>query len=206
MFKLMNCFSVNNIENNITKENIFDDENCSSNITNTDNVIKLKRNLKNNYDEYNMLKISDMKNNNDIDDEESNNELKDITFNDTLDMNHFCNKRSYFSHSTCICDTLLNTGKVINRSNMYSKTNNNNNILCDMYALNETYSINKTPIIFDQTIDQIYDVTIENSIDCNIKNNINKNKNSNENNGSEKNFQNNFNIIMNDTDKSKIVI
>lgn len=35
---------------------------------------------------------------------------------------------------------------------------------------------------------------------------MNKSKNSNENNGNKKNFKNNFNIIMNDTDKSKIVI
>lgn len=141
--------------------------------------------------------------NNTVDEQDNNNKIN-ITFNDA-NMSDFCKRRSYFSHSTCICGALFNTDKSVNKNNISIK-NNNDILLCEMCTLNGTYSINnEIPAIVDQTIDPIY-VTVKNSIDCNKENTVDTNKHTNEN-KNEKNFKNSFTNIMDDTIyKGKIII
>jgi len=104
-------FTANNtIVNNMTEENILDDKTYSiNNITNDDNK-NPRENLKNNHDECSMLN-TDIRKNNDIDNEQNSDKRqisKNDTFNDITDMTNFCNKRSYFSHSSCICNITCN--------------------------------------------------------------------------------------------------
>ncbi|XP_077273050.1 uncharacterized protein LOC143903381 [Temnothorax americanus] len=183
----------NTVANNIAEENILNDENYSiSNITNGDNIVN-PGHLENNCNKCSVLN-TDIEKNSDIDNEDNSNKKND-TFNDIIDMSDFCNRRSYFSHSTCICDTSSCSDKNANTNNTYSKNNINDRSSCDICALNGTYSINKTPGILDQTIDPI-----KNSINYNKKNNTNRNKHINEN-TSEKIFENTF-TTMDDENKN----
>lgn len=94
------------------------------------------------------------------------NSKEDNTFNDTIDMNDFCKRRSHFSHSSCICEKSSDTDKIVNQNNSYSK-NNNDMLTCGTYGLNVTYLIDNTTLdTFGQNIDLIGNVTIENSIQC----------------------------------------
>jgi len=203
-------FTANNtIANNMAEENILDDKTYSiNNITNDDNE-NPKENFKNNHDECSMLN-TDIRKNNDIDNKQ-NSDMKNDTFNNITDMINFCNKRSYFSHSSCICDITFND-KNVNRNDTYKKNDSNDNSLCDICALNRSHLINnKTPDIIDQTIDNLINDEIPNILDqtidiynINFENDADKNKYINEDNKSEKNFENSFNTI--DDNKSKIVI
>jgi len=204
-------FTANNtIANNMTEKNILDDKTYSiNNITNDDNE-NSRENLKNNHDECSMLNTDIRKNNDTI--SEQNSDTKNDTFNDITDMTNFCNKRSYFSHSSCICDITYND-KNANRNNTYKENDSNNSSLCDTCGLNRSHLINnKTPDIIDQTIDNlvndeilnILDQTIDNIYNIDSENDANKNKYINEDDKSEKNFENNTTI--DDDNKSKIVI
>jgi len=163
---------------------------------------------------------TDIRKNNDIDNEQ-NSDTKNDTFNDITDMTNFCNKRSYFSHSSCICDITCND-KNANRNNTYKKIDSNDSSLCDtctlilhFKTLNRSHLINnKIPDIIDQTIDNlindeipnILDKTIDNIYNIDFENDANKNKYINEDDKSEKNFENSFNTTIDNDNESKIVI